>query len=340
MSRLILSKARPALPWAARRAGDDYGAPASPDWRDVNWRPHVHQVEIDGGNVNYVDYGDGDGPPVVFVHGLGGCWQNWLEQIPRVAELRRVIAVDLPGCGFSDMPKDGISIPGFGKVVAALCERLGFDQVALVGHSMGGFVGAEVAIQNPDVVERLVLLSAAGISITELRRRPVLVGARIVAAIGTRTAAQAKLVVTHRRLRPVVYSTFIRHPTRIPTDFLYEVTRGAGRKGFHPSLEALTDYDFRERLSEIRCPTLIVWGADDMLVPVKDADEFERLIDDSRKVVFEDTGHSAMMERPRAFNDCIVDFLAAPRAARAEAAERNGGQAADVSAERAGSPAS
>src|SRR5437588_9890412 len=131
MPKLILSKARPAAPWAARHAGDDYGAPASPSWRDVDWRPHLHQVEIDGGSINYVDYGSGDGPPVVLVHGLGGCWQNWLEQIPRIAELRRVIALDLPGFGFSDMPKDDMSIPGLGQVVTALCERLGLDQIVL-----------------------------------------------------------------------------------------------------------------------------------------------------------------------------------------------------------------
>src|SRR5947209_12634451 len=146
MPRLILSKARPAAPWAAKRAGDDYGAPASPDWREVDWRPHLRQLQIDGGTVNFVDYGAGERTPVVFVHGLGGCWQNWLEQIPRVAERRRVIAVDLPGFGYSDMPRDGISIPGYGKTVASLCERLGLERVALVGHSMGGFVGGEAAI--------------------------------------------------------------------------------------------------------------------------------------------------------------------------------------------------
>src|SRR5690242_18515255 len=113
MAKLILSKARPPLPWSARRAGDDYGAPAKPNWRDVNWQPYLHQVEIDGADVNYVDYGSGEGSAVVLIHGLGGCWQNWLENIPRIAEQRRVIALDLPGFGYSQMPSDGISIPAY-----------------------------------------------------------------------------------------------------------------------------------------------------------------------------------------------------------------------------------
>jgi pimeloyl-ACP methyl ester carboxylesterase len=87
------------------------------------------------------------------------------------------------------------------------------------------------------------------------------------------------------------------------------------------ALRAIIDYDFRERLPEIGCPTLIVWGTDDMLVPSSDADEYERLIEGSRKVVFEDTGHMAMIERPQTFNDCMMEFLAAEPDAPASEAE-------------------
>jgi pimeloyl-ACP methyl ester carboxylesterase len=158
---VLPSKARPALMRAASQAGDDYGVTAQPSWREINWREHLRSMEIDGGNVNYVDMGSGDAPPVLFVHGLGGCWQNWLENVPRVAQERRVIAPDLPGFGASEMPLERISIPGYGQFLDKLCDRLGLDEVVIVGNSMGGFVGAEVAIQFPSRVERLVLVSAA-----------------------------------------------------------------------------------------------------------------------------------------------------------------------------------
>jgi pimeloyl-ACP methyl ester carboxylesterase len=77
-----------------------------------------------------------------------------------------------------------------------------------------------------------------------------------------------------------------------------------------PALQAVLDYDFRDRLPEIACPTLIVWGEQDAVIPVRDAQVFERLISDSRKVVMRDTGHVAMAERPEAFNGLLVDFLA------------------------------
>ncbi len=94
------------------------------------------------------------------------------------------------------------------------------------------------------------------------------------------------------------------HPDLLPAPLVAEQIRGSGKPGFVDALDALTDYPIRDRLPEIACPTLIVWGEDDMLVPVRDADEFERLIPDARKVVFPDTGHVAMLERPAAFNRC------------------------------------
>jgi pimeloyl-ACP methyl ester carboxylesterase len=174
---------------------------------------------------------------------------------------------------------------------------------------MGGFTAAEVAIQFPPRAAGLVLVSAAGITITNLRRQPTLVGARLVALAGTWTATRAESLVTRRRIRPLLYGTFIRHSTRIPTDLLYEITQSSGKAGWTDALDALTSYDFRDRLPEIRCPTLIVWGAEDMLVPVRDASEFERLIPNARKVVFEDTGHVPMIERPTTFNECMLEFL-------------------------------
>jgi len=334
MTSALTPAARPAPPWAARRAGDDYGTPAAPDWRETDWSPYVKSVDIDGRRVNYCDYGSArDGArPVVLVHGLAACWQCWLEQIPRLAaEGRRVIAVDLPGFGASEMPREDISIEGYGRAVESLCDELDLGQVVVVGHSMGGFVAAEFAIQYPERVERLVLQAAAGISTNHLRRSPLMAGARIVAGLGTRAAASSRFVAPRPRLRWLVLQTVMRHPGRVPADLVYELVAHTGREGFLPALDGIVSYDFRERLSQIRCPTLVVWGCEDMLVPRQDADEYERVIPDARKVMFEDTGHSPMMERPQTFNDCLVQFLSdereeQPSETSLEEAKRAGGE--------------
>jgi pimeloyl-ACP methyl ester carboxylesterase len=322
---------RPAAPWAGRQAGDDYGVPAEPGWRDVDWSRHVRQLEIDGSPVNFVDYGSAvDGSrPVVLIHGLSACWQTWLEQIPRLAaEGRRVIAVDLPGFGASPMPREPISISGYGRVVETLCDRLDLGQVVVVGHSMGGFTAAEIAIQFPKRVERLVLEAAAGISTNNVEREQMLAGGRMLAGLIARAAASSQQLSRRPRSRWLALSVAMRYPSRIRSDFVYEMLSHTGTDGFMPALTAIVDYDFRSRLAQIECPTLVVWGDHDALEPLADAEEFVRVIPHARKIVFEDTGHSPMMERPRTFNDMLIDFLAEERSEQPSEAEIESSKAA------------
>ncbi|HEY5389466.1 MAG TPA: alpha/beta hydrolase, partial [Solirubrobacteraceae bacterium] len=112
------------------------------------------------------------------------------------------------------------------------------------------------------------------------------------------------------RLRDAALGVVVRHPSRLPAALAAEQVRGAGKPGFIQGLEAVIDYEIRERLGEIACPTLIVWGERDRLINVRDADVFAELIPKSRKVLFEDTGHMSMLERPQEFNALLEDFLA------------------------------
>ena len=303
------SSALPALPAAAERADPEYGRGAEPDWRETDWKAHLKWAEVESGRMNYVDIGSGDGEPIVFIHGLSGTWQNWLENLPYFAQKRRCIAMDLPGFGYSDMPREKISIRGYARQVDALCEQLDLGRCIVVGNSMGGFVAAEMCIRHPERVERACLVAAAGISITNLRRRPLMTGARILGALGAASAAQSRAMVARPRLRWAFTNFVFRHPSRIAADLMYEQVRGAGKPGMVDALDALTSYDFRERLPEIKAPTLIVWGEHDMLVPVDDAHEFERLITDSRTVILDDTGHVPMLERPRKFNELLAELV-------------------------------
>jgi pimeloyl-ACP methyl ester carboxylesterase len=100
-----------------------------------------------------------------------------------------------------------------------------------------------------------------------------------------------------------------RYPSRLPAPLAAEQLRGAGKPGFMQALRANIEYPVRERLPEIACPTLIVWGEDDKVIPVADASVFEELIPNSRKVIFKDTGHVAMLERPASFNRLLADFM-------------------------------
>jgi pimeloyl-ACP methyl ester carboxylesterase len=302
----------PASYRRARTADEEYGTTAQPDWRTIDWPAHLHQIELDGTPVNYVDIGASDREPIVLVHGLAGQWQNWLENIPRLAQERRVIAPDLPGHGLTPMPRDEITISGYGRYVDALCEMLELGEVDMIGNSMGGFVAAEVAIQFPQRIDQLVLVSAAGIASADVAKMPIMTIGRVMRALASHgTARFDRSLAARPRSRHHTLALVARYPSRLKADLAYEgFFKGAGKPGFLDALRANLNYDFRDRLPEISQPTLIVWGENDSIIPVRDAHEFERLIPDSRKVVMRATGHVPMAERPSTFNELVLDFLA------------------------------
>jgi len=301
----------PARRHDAIRAGDDYGVSDTPDWREVDWATELKTIDIDGVAINYVDVGErNDLRPIVYVHGLSGQWQNWLENIRRFARGRRVVALDLPGHGRTPIPNEQITIEYYGRVVAELCRRLDLGPVVLVGNSMGGYISAEVAIKAPELVERLVLVSSAGISQREAPRGTVLRVGRILALATRASTAQRRRYAARPYLRHWLLSAVVRHPTKLSPDVAFEgLLKGTGKPGFFDALTACLDYDFLDRLPEIGCPTLVIWGEDDGIIPVQDADKFIELIRGSHKVVFKDTGHVAMVERPVTFNDQLQQFL-------------------------------
>jgi pimeloyl-ACP methyl ester carboxylesterase len=218
--------------------------------------------------------------------------------------------MDLPGHGMSEMPKDKISIELYGNFVAELCRRLDLAPAVLVGNSMGGFVAAEVAIRAPEVVDRLMLLSSAGVSQIDIATRPLMAAAKVAAFLATANIAQKRYIARRPVLRHWVMSLICRHPSGIKPDAMFEaLMKGADKPGFEDALRGTIEYDFRDRIPQIGCATLVVWGEKDMIIPVKDADAFVAMIDGARKILIEDTGHVPMFERPPTFNALLEDFL-------------------------------
>jgi pimeloyl-ACP methyl ester carboxylesterase len=287
--------------------GDDHA------WMDIDWRSLSRDIEIDGRTVHVVDTG-GDKPPLLFLHGLGGVWQNWLLNIAHFKSTHRCVAFDLPGFGESEMPAGDISIPGFARAADGVCEQLGVENPVVIGNSMGGFVGAELALSFPTRVDKLVLVSAAGLSTEYVKAEPVLATARAWAALITKLGSQSDAILRRPRGRRLALQAVVRYPEKLSFALATEIARGAGSPGFNPAFRALLSYSFRDKLDRITVPTLIVWGRNDILVPVDDAEKFEHLIgENAHSVIFEDTGHLAMMERPRRFNELLAGFLAGER---------------------------
>jgi pimeloyl-ACP methyl ester carboxylesterase len=289
---------------------DGYGVAGRSEWLDIDWQQHLRTCVVHGSRVNYVEIGEG--PPLVFIHGLSGCWQNWLENIPHMARRHRVIALDLVGFGESELPQEEISIPGYGRFVDAFLGEIGIERGSLVGNSMGGFIAAETAIAHPSRVDKLVLVSAAGLFRLGSGRQAAL--ERLAKLFHPATAAvlaRRDYLVKRPKLRRRILYGIVRYPERIEPELVYEVASGAGKPGFFDALNAIVDYDYSHRLPEISDPTLIIWGRNDRIVPVSGAYEYERLIPDSRLEIFDETGHLPMAERPARFNQLVEEFLTA-----------------------------
>jgi pimeloyl-ACP methyl ester carboxylesterase len=290
-------------------AGNDYGNP-EPRWREIDWRAHLRRVELPGADVNYVEIGEG--PPIVFVHGISGCWQNWLENLPVFGAGRRAIALDLPGFGASPMPSWEIEMPAYGQLIHDFCEKLGVEGATLIGNSMGGFISVEAATGWPDRFRRLVLVSAAGILNTWNPEERAVATAWAWRVFGRHYHARGRWIVSHPRAREAVFRPFVRYPARLRADLLFEQIDSGLRKaeGFGDALHAVIRRDIRERLAAIEMPTMIVWGQSDRVIPMSAALSYHRRIPHSRLEIFERTGHVPQLERPARFNALLDDFLA------------------------------
>jgi pimeloyl-ACP methyl ester carboxylesterase len=266
-------------------------------------------VELPGANVNYVEIGSG--PPILFVHGLSGCWQNWLENLPHFGRAHRAIALDLPGFGSSPMPSWPIDMPAYGRMLHDFCEKLGLDRcAALVGNSMGGFIGTESVIEQPERFERLVLVAAAGVTYARAHEDPVAMFARLGQMAGPAVSRFNRIGLVRPRARRLAFRGVFHYPERLRPELLWEQVEPAMRSpGFADALRALMGYDTRERLPEIEIPTMVVWGFNDRLTPVRAALNYRRRIPGSRLEIFDRTGHVPQLERPARFNALLEEFL-------------------------------
>jgi pimeloyl-ACP methyl ester carboxylesterase len=309
---------------------------------EIDWRTHQRWVILEGKPVNVIDLGAG--PPLLFVHGLGGRWANWLEQLSKPGDLaiadrqpgravpqapegpppggqppaaslgHRLLALDLPGFGNSPIGPGEISIDGYARLLERLLDKLEIESTTVIGNSMGGLIAAALALASPRRVERLALVSPAGVSTHGYRgaARGASALRRLQPIIATRAAwvaTNADLVAARPGTRAIVLKLVVQHPQRLSAPLAAEQLRGAGKPGFVGALKALQSYDLRRRLAQIACPTLIVWGERDHVISAHDADVFAELMPSSRKVIFADTGHMTMLERPAAFNALLRGFL-------------------------------
>lgn len=255
-------------------------------------------IQVGKLRISHVDAGSGE--PVLLMHGLGGSIESWTNNIDGLAKSMRVIAVDLPGFGLSDKPKMNYTIKFYREFLIQFLKQLQLEQVSIVGSSLGGQVAAEVAISRPSLVKKLVLISPAGALPRSFKGTPALW--KYVQVINAKSVKQAKQALFAVDNKPVDDSY---------AQLVYQKMSMSGAK--EAFLSALAGSAraprLNNRLHKIKAHTLLLWGKEDYMIPVKFVEPFVKM-KHCRIVMLENCGHRPHFERPELFNKIVSDFLA------------------------------
>ena len=246
--------------------------------------PGRHVTQVGAQRIGWTEAGSGT--PVVLVHGLGtsGAW--WGPTIPFLRRTHRVLTVDVVGFGRSN--GQAVRLDEAADSLAAWAATIGLDRATWVGHSMGGLVTGDLAARHPHLVERLILVDAAGLALPQgvgRHLRNVILGGRNMPL----------------RAYPIALACVLQ----------------SGPLTIARAAHQILTMDLGERLAGIAAPTLVVWGAEDRLLPLPFGRRLAATIPGARFVAIADAGHSPMWEQPAAFERAIGGFLAEPAAAAA-----------------------
>jgi pimeloyl-ACP methyl ester carboxylesterase len=281
------------------------------------WSPgEVRHMTLRGVDVAYIDEGPRGAPPIVLVHGLSSWMGFWEYQVADLARDHRVLALDLPGFGASGKPDAPYSPPWFAGIIDTWLAGLGVDEAVIVGHSMGGQIAMTLAIEHPSRVRALVLSAPAGIE-----------------AFKPGAARWMKnwwhderaLEATPDELRGTFYNAVFNHKDEGTERLLEERVRMSQHPAFRStsvavarSIAGMLNHPVRDRLGEIKAPTLIVYGAEDRMIPNPVftggttraiGESAERMIPGSRLVMVPRGGHTVHHDAPDVFNAAVRQFL-------------------------------
>lgn len=261
--------------------------------------------------VYYEEAGSGD--PLVLIMGLGGDLQGWALQVPELSKHYRVITFDNRGAGRTSAPDRPYSIAGMAQDTIALMDRLGIEKASVLGFSMGGFIAQELALAHPNRVDKLILLASA----------PYIDGYTRTVVRGLIDARRSNM---SREQIVRLTSAFLYSPELLDDEERYEksILNSLANQwpqqdhAFIRQARAVLEFDARDRLSNIKQPTLVVGGKDDALLPIRNSQRLARLIPNATLKELPG-GHVGAMEYPNEYNQAFLEFLGAGAKEEAEA---------------------
>ena len=262
--------------------------------------PEPETIEAGGRRFRYLELGEGEGPPIVFIHGFGGDLNNWQFNQEALAERHATYAIDLPGHGGTskDLGSGRVDVGALAKAVTDFLDAQDIGKAHLVGHSLGGAVALYLALDHAERVASATLVCSAGLG-PEINMEYI------------DGFMQAK---RRKQLEPVL-AMLVADPDMVSREMIEDVLKFKRLDGVEAALNRIIHDNFAggrqaleltPRLGELRIPVQVIWGRQDRIVPARHA---EGLPANVPVRVFDDAGHMVHMEKAAEVNELIKRFV-------------------------------
>jgi pimeloyl-ACP methyl ester carboxylesterase len=295
-------------------------------------RPHLRPVrDVEGPSLQFRTIHGyrrafrvaGSGPALLLIHGVGDNSEAWEPVHAKLAQRFTVIAPDLLGHGESDKPRADYSLAAFANGMRDLLATLGIDRVTVVGHSFGGGVAMQFAYQYPQLVDRIVLVSAGGVAkdVSLALRLAAMPMASDALAMLRAPGVMPAIRLCRRAVGTVLGSTKFGRDAADVVDLLEGFREPAALSAFARTLRSVVDgrgqfvtmLDRSYLMQSI--PVQVIWGEDDLIIPVDHAHTAHEAMPGSRLEIFEDSGHMPFHDHPDRFVEVVERFIDSTRPA-------------------------
>ena len=255
-------------------------------------------INIDGSEIRYLESGSSK-KTLLLIHGLGASCERWEKVLPIFEKDFQVIVPDLIGFGQSDKPTVDYTIDFFSNFLEKFLKSLGIEKTTIIGSSLGGQIAAEFTSANPNSVEKLILVSPSGI----MKQSTFALDAYIMAALYPNEQSAKNAFETMDGSGKEIPSATI-------TGFVSRMKLHNAKFAFMSTLLGLKNSEsIITKLKNISSPTLIVWGSEDPVIPIKFANDFVIHIGNSELYEMSDCGHTPYVQKPELFASQVLKFL-------------------------------
>lgn len=268
-------------------------------------KPSLKVIEVDGLNIHYQDTGPKGAPVLLLLHGFGSSLQTWDEWAAQLEKHYRVIRLDLPGFGLTGpSPVNDYSEEKDVATLTHFVDKLGIDELSVIGHSMGGKMAWTFAADQGPRVKALVLMAPDGYPQAE--------------AIGTKPYAMPAVMglmkfflpkyLVRKSLEPAFFDATALDDRLV--ERYYDMLRAPGVRGAILERGQQTIYtDPVPRLKKITAPTLLLWGQDDLMIPSSNAQSYAGVLADAQTVLLHNLGHLLQEEQSQLGLAQVTQFL-------------------------------